>query len=195
MGLSLSKGQSVSLEKTAGGSMEVIIMGLGWDVTKPKGLLGRLFGGGGNIDLDASCVLFDNSGQMIDSIWFRQLQSKDGSIRHTGDNLTGAGDGDDEQIIVELTKVPGNIKHLFFVVNSFTGQTFESVENAFCRVLDAKSNKELLRYDLSAQGSHTSQLMMNLTRSGNDWNVQAIGATSTGHTFHDLMPLMQQHLD
>ena len=134
MSVNLVKGQKISLEKEAGGKLNKVVMGLGWDVKKKKGFLG--FGGGkGNIDLDASCVLFDEQGNMADAVWFRQLKSKDGSIVHTGDNVTGEGEGDDEQIIVDLTKVPPNIKTLVFVVSSFRGQTFGDVENAFYSII------------------------------------------------------------
>ena len=112
MGINLQKGQKISLEKEAGGGLSRIVMGLGWDAAKGKvGMLGGLFGGGGggSVDLDASCLMFDDGGRLIDTVWFRQLRSKDGSIQHTGDNLTGEGEGDDEQIIVDLTAVPGTI--------------------------------------------------------------------------------------
>jgi tellurium resistance protein TerZ len=77
-------------------------------------------------------------GQMVDIVWFRQLQSKDGSIKHSGDNRTGAGEGDDEQIIVDLSRIPANVKSLVFTVNSFTGQNFSQVENAYCRIVKCR---------------------------------------------------------
>ena len=101
---------------------------------KIRWLLGSLFGGGGSndsIDLDASCIMFDASKQPIDAIWFGQLQSKDGSIVHTGDNRTGAGDGDDEVINVDLSRIPAHVQSLVFTVNSFTGQTFEKLRVRF----------------------------------------------------------------
>ncbi|CAG1769660.1 partial Stress response protein SCP2, partial [uncultured bacterium] len=122
MALNLAKGQKISLNKEAGSSLTQVTMGLGWDPVKKGGLLGGLFGSsGGSIDLDASCVMFDDTGRAVDLVWFRQLKSRDGSIVHTGDNLTGEGEGDDEQIIVNLDHVPANIKTLVFTVNSFTG--------------------------------------------------------------------------
>lgn len=197
MSISLSKGQKISLEKEAGSSLSEVIMGLGWDAKKGGGggFLGGLFGGGGGgeIDLDASCVLFDDKGEMVDTVWFRQLNSKDGSITHTGDNRTGAGEGDDEQIIVNLTSVPQNVKAIVFTVNSFTGQTFSQVENAFCRLVDRKTNKEIAKYDLSVQGDHTAQVMAKLYRD-NGWQMQAIGENASGRTFKDLMPVLQSSL-
>jgi len=123
MALNLEKGQKISLNKEAGGALSIVRMGLGWDVAKSKGMLGGLFGGGGDsIDLDASCLMFDEQGSLKDVVWFRQLRSNDGSIQHSGDNRTGAGDGDDETITVDLNKVPATIKTLVFTVNSFLGQ-------------------------------------------------------------------------
>ena len=193
MAISLAKGQKISLEKEAGGALTDIVMGLGWDVAQVKGFLGKMKDGDA-VDLDASCVLFDEGGQQIDQVWFSQLTSKDGSIIHTGDNLTGAGDGDDEQIIVQLAKVPSNIKSLMFVVNSFTGQNFSQVENAFCRIVNGTNNQEIARYNLSAQGSHNAQIMAKVYRHNGEWKMHAIGEIATGRTFHDLMPAMKAAL-
>jgi len=101
MSVNLQKGQKISLDKEAGGTLTKITMGLGWDAVKTKGFLG--FGGKTEaVDLDASVVMFDEGNRLVDTVWFRQLKSKDGSIVHTGDNRTGAGDGDDEQINVAV---------------------------------------------------------------------------------------------
>ena len=193
MAISLAKGQKISLEKEAGGALTQIVMGLGWDVAQKKGFLGKL-SGAGSVDLDASCVTFDESGQQVDAIWFSQLKSKDGSIVHTGDNLTGAGDGDDEQIIVDLSKVPSSVKSLVFVVNSFTGQNFSQIENAFCRIVNGANNQEIARYNLSAQGSHNAQIMAKVYRHNGEWKMHAIGEIASGRTFHDLMPAMKAAL-
>lgn len=198
MGVSLQKGQKISLEKEASGSLTRIVMGLGWDAAKAKsgGLLGGLFGGGGdgNIDLDASCLLFDDQGNLLDAVWFRQLRSRDGSIQHTGDNLTGEGDGDDEQIVVELPKVPANVKSLVFTVNNYTGQDFSRVQNAFCRIVNGADKKEIARYDLSCQGSHSAMIMAKLYRHNDEWKMHAIGETGQGRTFDQLLPQIRPHL-
>jgi len=191
--VSLAKGQSIRLEKSGGGSLTRVTMGVGWDVRKPSGLRG-LFGGGGDIDLDASCLLFDASRQLVDSVWFRQLTSNDGSIVHTGDNRTGAGDGDDEQIIVDLARLPAGVTALVFTVNSFTGDTFDRIDNAYCRLVDATNNQELARYDLTGSGSHTGQVMAKVTRSGDGWEMKAIGEKTSGRTFHDMLPAIHAHL-
>lgn len=194
MAINLQKGQKISLEKEAGHALSKIVMGLGWDAKKKGGMLGGLLGGGGAIDLDASCLLFDEQGQAIDSVWFAQLRSRDGSITHTGDNRTGEGDGDDEQIIVDLERVPANVKSLVFTVNSFTGQTFDAVANAYCRLIEQQSGKEIARYALSAQGAHTAQIMAKVYRHGGEWKMHAIGENGTGRTIEQLLPQIVPHL-
>jgi len=193
MSVNLQKGQKISLEKEAGGALSKVTMGLGWDAVKSKGFLG--FGSKSQaIDLDASCVLFDESNRPLDVVWFRQLKSRDGSIVHTGDNRTGAGDGDDEQIVVDLARVPAEVRALVFTVNSFTGQNFSQVENAYCRLVNAGNQKEVARYNLSVQGSHTAQIMAKLYRHNGEWKMHAIGENGNGRTFDDLMPQITPHL-
>jgi len=194
MSVNLSKGQKISLDKEAGGALSRVTMGLGWDVAKSKGFFGFGGGAGQPVDLDASVVMFDESNRPIDVVWFRQLRSKDGSITHTGDNRTGAGDGDDEQIQVDLSRVPASVKSLVFTVNSFTGQNFSTVENAYCRLLNAGNNQEVARFNLSVQGSHTAQIMAKLYRHNGEWKMHAIGENGSGRTFDDLMPLITPHL-
>jgi tellurium resistance protein TerZ len=193
MTVNLQKGQKISLEKEAGGALSRAVMGLGWDAIKSKGFFG--FGAKTeSVDLDASCVMFDEANRPVDVVWFRQLKSRDGSIVHTGDNRTGAGEGDDEQIIVDLARVPPNVKSLVFTVNSFTGQNFSQVQNAYCRIVNAANQQEVARYDLSVQGVHTAQIMAKLYRHNGEWKMHAIGENASGRTFDDLMPMISAHL-
>ena len=185
--VSLRKGEGISLAKTSPGLRRVRI-GLGWDVARKGGLFGR-FMASEDIDLDASCLMFDAAGALADTVWFRQLASRDGSIMHTGDNLTGAGDGDDEVIRVDLEQVPAAVATLVFTVSSFRGQTFANIANAFCRAVDEAGGRELARFDLSGGGgSHTAQIMAKLHRHGGEWTFTALGLPSNGRTFHDMMP-------
>ena len=186
MSVSLTKGQKVSLSKD-GGSLTRIFMGLGWDVAKKGGFLGKLMGGG-EVDLDASCLVFDESKTMVDQIWFRQLKGMKGAIVHTGDNRTGAGEGDDEVIKVDLSNLPANVSSLVFTVNSFTGQDFNSIANAFCRVVDDTTGEELAKFTLSEAGSHTGLVMARLYRHNGEWKLHAVGEKTSGRTFHDMMP-------
>jgi tellurium resistance protein TerZ len=190
--VNLSKGQRVSLTKSGGGSLTQVRMGLGWDAIKKRGL----FGGSKSqsIDLDASCLIFDKAGKLVDQVWFSQLRSKDGAVVHTGDNRTGAGDGDDESIIVELGKLPDATVTLVFTVNSFTGQNFSQIENAYCRLVDETNGVELARFDLTGSGQHTAQVMAKVTRDGSGWSMTAIGAITSGRTIHDLLPAVTAHL-
>ena len=196
MAVSLSKGQTISLEKSGGGITR-LHLGLGWDqVVKKKGFLSGLLGGGGggDIDLDSSCIVYDSGKSAIDTVWFRQLKSKDGSIVHTGDNLTGAGDGDDEVIKVDVTALNPAAHHLVFLVNSFRGQTFDEVENAFCRILDDTTRAELCRYTLSEKGRHTGVVMGVLSRKGSGWSFKAVGAPAAGRTAEEMAADAVRHI-
>lgn len=193
MAVTLQKGQKISLDKEAGSALTKIVMGLGWDPIKKKGLFG--FGGSTiEVDLDASCVMFDETKNVVDTVWFRQLTSRDGSVHHTGDNRTGDGDGDDEQILVNLAQVPANVAAMVFVVNSFTGQNFTQIDNATCRILNGQNQQEVARYNLSCQGSHTAQIMAKIYRHNNEWKMHAIGENCSGRTFQDLMPFILPHV-
>ncbi|WP_343518467.1 TerD family protein [Sphingomonas sp.] len=181
MAISLSKNSSVSLAKEAGPSgLSRIALGVGWDMAAPKGFFAKLAGGNESIDLDASCIVFDANGRVVDTVWFRKLTSDDGSIRHSGDNLTGEGDGDDETIAIDLTRLPAAAETLVLTVTSFRGQTFDKVANAFGRVIDLTSNRELARYDISESGSYTGLILASLKRSGGEWVYKAIGARAEG---------------
>jgi tellurium resistance protein TerZ len=192
MTINLNKGQQVSLTKRGGGGLSLVRMGLGWDAVKKRGLFGSK---SQSIDLDASALLFDGAGNLVDAVWFRQLRSKDGSVQHTGDNLTGAGDGDDESVIVDLPRVSPAVTQIVFTVNSFTGQDFSQIENAFCRLVDETTQEELARYDLTGAGRHNAQIMAKVSRgAGDSWTMTAIGAIGNGRTFQDLLPATVPHL-
>ena len=187
MSVNMSKGERVSLVKSSGQGLTQVRMGLGWDAMKKKGFFGSR---SQSIDLDASCLLFDAGGKLVDQVWFQQLQSKDGSVLHTGDNRTGAGDGDDESIRVDLSRIPPQVQTLVFTVNSFTGQDFSQIENAFCRIIDESTESETARYELTGSGTHNAQVMAKVTRDGAGWAMTAIGAAATGRTFVDLLPVI-----
>lgn len=187
MAINLQKGQKISLDKEAGSTLSSVVMGLGWDVVKKKGLMG-MFSGNQEVDLDASCFMFDEQNNLVDLVFFNHLRSEDGSVQHSGDNRTGEGDGDDEQIAVALNRVPPHIKALVFTVSNYTGQDFSKVENAFCRLIDGQTGKEIARYDLSAQGNHTAQIMAKMYRHGGEWKLHAIGENSQGATPDKILP-------
>lgn len=189
MGLSLQKGQSLSLTKQNGESLTNVRLGLGWDSAVPakKGF----FGGTKTveIDLDASAIMFDAEGKHLDTVFFNQLTSKDGAVRHTGDNLTGAGDGDDETMMVNLPAVSPAVQNIVFVITSYSQQTFDMVQNAFCRVIDdsVAGSPEVARYSLTESGRNTAMVMSKLSRTGSTWTFHAIGMPANGRTAGDVL--------
>ncbi|WP_405021062.1 TerD family protein [Kitasatospora sp. NBC_00070] len=194
MSVNLAKGQGISLRKSDGGALSVVRMGLGWQAAPRKGFLAKLTAR--DIDLDASAVLFSAGRELVEVVYFNQLTSSDGSIRHTGDNLVGGTvkGGDDESIVVDLQRVPARVEQIVFTVNSFTGQTFAAVQDAFCRLVDESTGQELARYTLTGGGPYTAQIMAKVQRTGDGWQMTAIGAPATGRTFKDLLPAITPHL-
>jgi tellurium resistance protein TerZ len=187
MAITLVKGQKISLQKEGGGGLTKVVMGLGWDPVKKKSGFFSM-AKAPDIDLDASCALFDENKNVVDVVSFQQLRSKDGSINHSGDNLTGAGEGDDERINVNLQNVPANVKYMAFVVTSYRGQTFNDVENAYCRLVDETSNQEIARYTLSGGGNNTAMIMAKLYRHQGEWKMHALGDPANGRVVRDLLP-------
>jgi tellurium resistance protein TerZ len=200
MAINLQKGQRISLEKEAGRGLSRIFMGLGWGMKKvqSKGFMG--FGGGEKeveVDLDASCLMFDSKGQLVDQVWFQQLRSRCGSIIHSGDDRSGGGSADqeNERITIDLGALPAAVQTLIFTVNSFTGEGFAGIPNAFCLVVDDTSQAEIARFNLSLEGgAYTGLIMSKLYRHDGEWKMQAIGEHGQGRTFMDLMPIIQPYL-
>jgi tellurium resistance protein TerZ len=192
-GVSLTKGQTVSLVKKGGGGLSKVRLGLGWDAGSRK----TMFGGTKQraVDLDASCLMYGADGKLLDNVWFRQLRSKDGSVQHTGDDRRGGVEGDAESIRVDLTQVPAAVQTLVFVVNSYSGENFSQIQRAHCRVVDETSgDAELVRYDLTETGNHTASVMAKVARASAGWVFTAIGATGSGKTIRDMEPLVRPHL-
>ena len=173
MGVSLSKGGNVSLSKEAPG-LSAITIGLGWDERTTTGAA---------FDLDASAFLVNEAGKVArdqDFIFYNNLKSLCESVVHTGDNLTGDGDGDDESLIVELDKVPAGVKKVVVATTihdyQARAQNFGQVQNAFIRVVDNRTGTELVRYDLTEDFStETAMLMGELYRNNNEWKFRAVG--------------------
>lgn len=184
MGINLEKGQRISLSKEAPG-LSKLMCGLGWDVVKPsKSGLFTAFSNAQDYDLDSSVICLDHNGKVNDRanvIYFSNLSHRSGAVTHLGDNLTGAGAGDDEQIIVDLARMPTEIKKLVFMVNVYEclarKQDFGQVQNAFVRLVDISNNKELARYNLSGQEykGMTGMIMAEIYKHNNEWKMAAIG--------------------
>jgi tellurium resistance protein TerD len=173
MGVSLSKGGNVSLTKEAPG-LTAVTVGLGWDVRTTTGA---------DFDLDASALLLDTSGKVVSDkhfVFFNNLKSPDGSVEHTGDNLTGEGEGDDESIKVNLATVPTDVDKIVFPVSIYEGETrqqsFGQVRNAFIRVINQTGGSEIARYDLTEDAStETAMVFGELYRNGAEWKFRAVG--------------------
>lgn len=173
MGVTLAKGGNVSLSKAAPNLTKVAV-GLGWDARSTSGA---------NFDLDASALVTGPERKVLSDlhfVFYNNLRSPDGSIEHTGDNLTGEGDGDDEVINVDLPAVPPNVTNIFFPVSIHDAdarlQSFGQVTNAYIRVVDLSNGSELARYDLSEDAStETAMLFGELYRHNGEWKFRAVG--------------------
>ncbi|WP_380280807.1 TerD family protein [Kitasatospora purpeofusca] len=173
MGVSLAKGGNVSLTKEAPG-LTAVIVGLGWDVRTTTGA---------DYDLDASALLCSAHGKVVSDqhfVFFNNLRSPDGSVEHSGDNLTGGGDGDDEQIKVDLDAVPADVAKVVFPVSIYDAdarfQSFGQVRNAFIRIVNQANGQEIARYDLTEDAStETAMVFGELYRNGAEWKFRAIG--------------------
>lgn len=179
MGINLSKGQKVDLTKGNPG-LKNIMVGLGWDV--------NAFDSGADFDLDAAAFLLGANGKCPSSqefVFYGNLKHSSGSVNHMGDNLTGEGEGDDEQIQIDMSKIPANIEKVAFTVTIYDAdqrkQNFGQVSNAFIRIVDESNNTELIRYDLGEDFSiETAVVVGELYRNNGEWKFNAIGSGFQG---------------
>ncbi|WP_295154305.1 TerD family protein [uncultured Ruminococcus sp.] len=211
MSISLQKGQKVSLSKESAGLSKVIV-GLGWDEGAPQvqqqkqgGFFSNLFGtgnntsgsmqsvGGDTIDCDASAFMLQN-GMLLnknDIVYYGNLRHTTGAVVHMGDNLTGAGEGDDEQIVVDLSQMPSQYDRIVITVNIYhamqKNQHFGMISNAFIRLVDGRNNKEICRYNLTeSYPGITAMVFGEIYRHGNEWKFNAIGQGTNDGSISDL---------
>ena len=191
MSVNLQKGQKVELRKNNGGSLRRVMVGLGWDEVKQR--RGFFAPKPEEIDCDASAFLcVDGHLRGVqDVVYFGNLTHQCGAVRHMGDNLTGAGEGDDEQIFVELSTLPEQYDKIVFVVNIYQAaqrrQHFGLIQNAFIRVCDAETNQELCRYNLSESYDNlTAMVFGELYRYKGQWKFSAIGQATSDNSVSDL---------
>lgn len=182
MTIILEKGQKINLIKKES-KLNKVMIGLGWDVkVEKKGFFKTFFGGGDNIDCDASVILLKNGklDNTSDVIYYGNLKHFSNSVRHTGDNLTGDGDGDDEQIIVDLKNIPNKYDKIIIVANIYNAisknQHFGMIENAFIRIVNLETNKEICKFNLSDNYiGMTAMIFGEIYRKGEEWEFSAIG--------------------
>ena len=192
MSVSLQKGQKVSLSKGNDGLNRVVV-GLGWDeAPRGGGLLGALFASA-PIDCDASAIMLRN-GKLVDTkdiVYFGNLKHRSGTVVHMGDNLTGAGDGDDEQIVIDLARVPAEYDRIVMVVNIYQAaqrnQSFGMIRNAFIRIVDGRNNMEMCKYNLSENyNGMTAMIFGEVYRHNGEWKFNAIGQGTTDNSIANL---------
>ncbi|MET3985846.1 TerD family protein [Streptomyces sp. PvR034] len=183
--VSLQKNQTVSLVKGGRPLLSQVKMGLGWEPAY----------GGRDIDLDASVIAYGPQRNHIDSCYFGKLSILGGAIKHSGDNLTGEGAGDDEVIVVDLGRIPAEATGLVFTVNSFSGQKFSEVAKAYCRLIDAASGEELVRFDLTGAEPQTGVMMAKLIKQfSGEWEMTAIGEFVKSRTVRGMVKPAAQAL-
>lgn len=191
MSINLQKGQKINLTKGGSGGLRQVMVGLGWDEApraQGGGFLGSLFGSQpAAIDCDASAILCGTNGRLADPnninnsvVYFGNLRHPSGAIVHQGDNLTGAGDGDDEQIMVNISQIPSYVDKVVFVVNIYQarkrGQHFGMIRNAFIRLVDMDSRTEICRFNLSENYNNMTGLVVGeIYRKNGEWKFNAIG--------------------
>lgn len=176
MSISLVKGQKINLSKEVQGLSKVIV-GLGWDAAK-RGFFSRA------IDLDASAIVLGDKDQYLDTIYYGKRNYVDGVINHHGDNLTGEGEGDDEQITVNLQAMPDKVKKIVFVVNIYDcvsrNQDFGMIKNAFIRLVDTSTNKEICKYNLTENyAGKTAMIFAEVYKRDGEWKFNAVGQGSS----------------
>lgn len=197
MAINLQKGQKISLTKEDQ-NLKNIMVGLGWDPVQKenKGFLSSIFSSAtSNFDCDASVLLLNEFGKIDDKkdiIYFGNLVSTDGSVRHMGDNITGEGEGDDEQIMIDLSKVSEKVHALAFVVNIYKAkdrhQDFGMVDNAYIRVINMNNNQEMLKYSLTKEyDGKTAMIFAQVYRHNGEWKFSAIGEGTVDSSLSDIV--------
>jgi stress response protein SCP2 len=168
--IELSRGQDIALTDADGRPLTRVQMGVGWDKEPGAGFIGN---GTPDVDLDASAVQFAD-GQLFDLAFYNNLRTRDGSVVHLGDNLSGRGEGDDERLTVDLGQVYAKVDTIVFLVSSYQGHTLEWIDNAYCRLVD-EDETELARFTLTEGVPRTGLVMAKLHRADDGWRLQAIG--------------------
>ena len=172
MGISLTKGQKISLAKP-GVTIKKLFFGLGWDAPTT----------GRNVDLDANAILFDENKNELGKVWFRNKSVA--GVAHSGDNLTGAGEGDDEKIVVEPALLAAAVKSVVFTVASYSGHNFTDVKNAFIRIVNLDTGEELAKFLLTENFKETGLIMGRLYKHNNEWKFAALGLPANGRTVEE----------
>ena len=201
MAINLQKGQRINLQKSNGGTLQNVCVGINWGAIEKKSMFGKATKEA--VDLDASCVLYNDAKQMLDVVYFGNLRSKDGALKHSGDDLTGDMSGDDgldnEVITLDFTKLNPSAAYVAFVLNSFRGQDFASIPFASIRIYEgtpAKVTEEFAKYDIAngpGFAGHVSMVMGVFYKKNNEWKFNAIGEPTKDRKLEETVKTVAQN--
>lgn len=198
MTIHFKKNQDISL-KALGGTSPILVFAIGWENKTKDGILNRLTGEKHDADLDLSCVMYDNFNNRIDTVWYAQLASKCGAIRHKGDETIGEKDQDDETITVDLNHLNENARTLFFVISSFSGNNFTQVDDAYWSLFDGPSQNELGHFNLNPNDKASAKIVMRLQKTEKDglteWRVKALDQEATGQNIQEIFPELRSLIE
>jgi tellurium resistance protein TerZ len=185
-----------------GGASPVIVFAIGWENKGKAGFLGKMIGVRHEADLDLSCAVYDQYQDRVDCVWYAQLASKDGAIRHGGDDTVGwdEGDGaDDELVIIDLNQLDPEVQTLMFVISCFAGRDLSLVEKAHWRLFDAQTKREIARYDFGGAENATAKVVMRLQKEINKglttWKIKALDEPATGQNIQEVFPEIRALLE
>lgn len=197
MSTRLQKNQSKPLN-AMGVACPILVFAVGWDNDKP-GLIGKLMGKQATTDLDLSCAVYDKNNDRIDCVWYAQLKSKDGAIRHKGDDTIGTDNTDDETITLDLNQLKDEAHTVFFVVSAFAGQSMARVNKAYWRLFDGQTKQEIATNDIPAHSSASAKIVMRLQKKDNagrdEWHITALDEAATGQNIQEVLPEIRALLE
>lgn len=197
MPIKFKQNQDVTL-KSLGALSPILVFSISWENKAKSGLLNRLTGEKHNADLDLSCVVYDQNDNRIDCVWYAQLASKCGSIRHKGDETVGAEELDDESISIDLNQLNETAETLFFVISAFSDNNFSQVEQAHWTLFDGVNKNELARYDFSPNDKSSAKIVMRLKKVSEngltEWHVKAMDELATGQNIQEIFPELRSLL-
>jgi tellurium resistance protein TerZ len=181
-------------------SSAILMVGIGWDNKIKKGFFNRLLKKRYDCDLDLSCVTYDHENEKIDTVWYAQLRSKCGGIKHKGDQTTDSEQGDDETMTVDFNQLDDDTKTLFFVVSSFNGNQFAHVEKCYWRLYDPITQREIGRFNFHSQDKASAKIVLRIQKSINEdglhqWLIKALDETGTGRNIQEILPEIRDLLE
>lgn len=173
-----------------GGSSPVLVFAIGWENKAKEGLINQLTGQKYDADLDLSCVVYDNNDDRIACVWYAELASKDGAIRHRGDDTVGWHAGDDEAVIIDLNNLDETAKTIFFVISSFSEASFNEVDHAYWRLFDAQTKREIGRFEFKGRDKSSAKIVMRMQKveeAGlSEWRLKALDEPATGQNVQEV---------